>query len=56
MQELTALRDGGAVGLRLNHLQLGGATPASLVPYVRMARSHGYHLQLFQSPGASNRW
>jgi 2-pyrone-4,6-dicarboxylate lactonase len=48
--ELTRLKAAGIVGLRINHLQFGAATPHALAPHIDLAKRHGFHLQLFQTP------
>ena len=48
--ELSALRKGGAVGLRVNHLQWGALDSAQLKHFHALATPQGLHLQLFQPP------
>ncbi len=48
--ELAALRKAGAVGIRVNHLQLGPLDEAQLASFQSLAKPHGLHLQLFQPP------
>jgi predicted TIM-barrel fold metal-dependent hydrolase len=50
--ELRRLRKAGVMGLRLNHMQFGVATAASIAPYAAMAQKHDFHLQMFQPPQA----